>query len=87
VHGRGEDRANHYQHFIDAVRANDRKLAMADIKESLYSCELIHLANISHRIGRSLEFDPKTMSFENDNRANRMLIKEYMESFVVPDKV
>jgi len=83
----GEGRANHYQHFIDAIRANDQKLAMADIKEGFYSCALIHLANISYRIGRSLEFDPKTMRFVNDNEANHMLTKEYREPFVVPDKV
>jgi hypothetical protein len=52
-----------------------------------YSCALIHLANISYRLGRSLDFDPKSMKFVNDNEANAMLTKEYREPFVVPEKV
>ena len=84
---KGEGLGNHYQNFINAIRANDQKLAMADIKEGFYSCALIHLANISYRLGRSLEFDPETMKFKNDKEANSMLTREYREPFVVPDKV
>ncbi len=78
---------NHYAHFIDAIRANDQSLAMADIREGFYSCALIHLANISYRLGRSLDFDPESQSFINDREANAMLTKEYRKPFVVPDKV
>lgn len=78
---------NHYQSFINAIRENDQSLAMADIREGFYSTALVHLANISYRLGRSLEFDPDTMTFINDPEADRMLTREYREPFVVPDKV
>lgn len=78
---------NHYQNYINAIRENDQSLAKADIEEGFYSCALIHLGNISYRLGRSLDFDPKTMKFKNDDEANQMLTRDYREPFVVPDKV
>ena len=83
----GSGLGNHYQSFVDAIRANDQKLAKGDIEEGFYSCALIHLGNISYRLGRSLEFDPETMRFKNDEEANRMLTKEYRAPFVLPEKV
>lgn len=78
---------NHYHNYIKAIRANDQKLAKADIEEGFYSCALIHLGNISYRLGRTLEFDPETMKFKNDEQANQMLKREYRAPFVVPEKV
>ncbi len=83
----GEGLGNHYQDFIDAIRANDQKLAKGDIEEGFYSCALIHLGNISYRLGRTLEFDPQAMKFKNDEEANRMLTKEYRAPFVLPENV
>ena len=83
----GEGLDNHYQNYINAIRANDQKLAKADIQEGFYSCALIHLGNISYRLGRTLDFDPTTMKFKNDEAANQMLKREYRAPFVVPDKV
>lgn len=78
---------NHYQNYINAIRAKDQKLAKADIKEGFYSCALIHLGNISYRLGRTLEFNPETMKFKNDPEANQMLTREYRAPFIVPKKV
>jgi len=83
----GSGLGNHYQDYINAIRANDQKLAKGDIEEGFYSCALIHLGNISYRLGRTLDFDPKTMKFKNDEEANRMLTKEYRAPFVLPEKV
>jgi predicted dehydrogenase len=83
----GSGLGNHFQDFVNAIRAKDQKLAYGDIRDGFYSCALIHLANISYRLGRSLDFDPKSMKFVNDNEANAMLTKEYREPFVVPEKV
>jgi hypothetical protein len=41
----------------------------ANMDEAFYSCALIHLANISYRLGRSLEFDPETLTFPRDKEA------------------
>ena len=83
----GSGLGNHLQNFIDAIRANDPGLLTAPIDEGFYSCALIHLANISYRLGRSFDFDPQTMQAVNDPEANRMLTKDYRKPFVLPDKV
>jgi hypothetical protein len=73
--------------FIDAIRAGDRKLANADIRDGFYSCALVHLGNISYRLGRSLEFDPRKMKFVNAPDADAMLSRDYRAPFVVPENV
>ncbi len=83
----GSGIGNHFENFCKAIRAKDQSLAMADIEEGFYSCALIHLGNISYRVGRTLEFDPRSMKFINDEEANRMLTREYRAPFVVPDQV
>jgi hypothetical protein len=83
----GEGLGDHYQNFVDAIRANDKTINNAPIEEGFYSCALIHLANISYRLGRSLEFDPGTMRFKDDREADTMLTKDYRAPFVVPEKV
>lgn len=84
---KGSGLGDHYQDFINAVRANDQRLAKGDIREGFYSCALIHLANISYRLGRSLEFDPVKMKFVGDAEADALLTREYRAPFVLPDKV
>jgi len=85
---KGSGLANHYQAFIDAIRAGDRKLANADIHDGFYSCALMHLGNISYRLGRTLEFDPAKMKFINAPDADAMLTRpEYRKPFVFPEKI
>jgi len=80
------DRA-HYQHFIDAVRANDTSNLPGTVEDGHHSCSLIHMANTSYRLGRSLDFDPKQQRYVNDDEANRMLTRQYRRPFVVPEDV
>ncbi|MEM6628183.1 MAG: Gfo/Idh/MocA family oxidoreductase [Bacteroidota bacterium] len=83
----GEGIGNHYKDFCDAIRAGDQSIAKGDIEEGFYSCALIHLGNISYRLGRSLKFDPNTMKFVNDDEANAMLSRDYRAPYTIPDKV
>ena len=83
----GQGLGSHYAAFVQAIREHDQKLANAHISEGFYSCALIHLANISYRLGRSLEFDPVTMRFPHDEEANRLLTRQYRAPFIVPEKV
>ena len=80
----GEGLGNHFQDFVNAIQAGDQKLAKGDIREGFYSCALIHLANISYRLGRSLDFDPDAMKFINDAEADAMLTKEYRGPYQLP---
>jgi predicted dehydrogenase len=83
----GSGMADHYANFVDAIRANDQKLAKGDIRDGFYSCALMHLGNISYRLGRSLEFDPVKMKFINAPDADALLTRQYRKPFVVPDKI
>jgi len=83
----GSGLGDHYSDFVEAICANDQKLAKGDIREGFYSCALMHLGNISYRLGRSLEFDPVKMKFINAPDADEMLTRQYRKPFVVPDKV
>ena len=44
----------------------------APIEEGAISTTLVHLANISYRLGRSLQFDAASYSCVGDEEANRM---------------
>jgi hypothetical protein len=83
----GTGEGNHYQNFIDAIRANDPGKLTAPIEEGFYSCVLIHLANISYRLGRTLNIDVDKFQVINDNEANLMFSKEYRKPYVLPDNI
>ncbi len=80
----GQGLGNHYRNYIDAIRANDPNVLSTSIEEGFYSCALIHLGNISYRLGRTIHFDPEKQMVVGDDEANRMLTREYREPFVVP---
>lgn len=83
----GKGQADHYLNFIEAIRAGNPSLANGDISEGHYSAALVHLANISYRLGRSLRFDPKTERFVGDDEANKMLRREYRAPFTIPERL
>ncbi len=78
---------DHYQNFIDAVRSRNREILHAEIEEGAASTVLVHLANISYRLGRTLHFDAASYSVTGDPEANRMFTRNYRAPFVVPEKV
>ncbi|SPE23745.1 Oxidoreductase domain protein (fragment) [Candidatus Sulfopaludibacter sp. SbA3] len=78
---------NHWANFIDVVRSRKRSDLHAPIEEGAISTTLVHLANISYRLGRTLHFDAASYSCTGDAEANRMFRPEYHKPFVVPDKV
>ena len=78
---------SNWENFIKAVRSRKREDLNADIEEGHLSSALMHLANISYRVGRSIEFDPAKEQIVNDGNANEMLRRNYREPFVVPEKV
>lgn len=83
----GEDIGNNWANFIDAVRSRKQSDLNAPIEEGAISTTLVHLANISYRVGRSLAFDAATYSVKGDAEANRLFRREYRKPFVVPEKV
>ena len=83
--GRGGD---NWANFIQAVRSRKHSDLNAPMEEGVPSVMLIHLANISYRLGRTLNFDAATMTCKGDPEANRMFTRAaYRAPYVVPEKV
>ncbi len=83
----GTDLGNNWANFIDVVRSRKQADLFAPIDEGATSTTLVHLANISYRLGRSLHFDPVSYSCKGDTEADGMFRREYRKPFVVPEKV
>jgi len=77
----------HMENFIGAVRSRKEASLNCNIEEGHLSAALCHLANISYRTGRALNFDGKTESFGSDYQANQLLARDYRAGFVVPEQV
>jgi predicted dehydrogenase len=75
---------DHFANFINAVRSRRREDLTAEIEEGAISTTLVHLANISYKVGRTLHFDASTYSVKGDAEANRMFTRDYRAPFVVP---
>jgi predicted dehydrogenase len=82
----GEGTGSMSRNFIRAIRANDASILEGGIEKGHYSSSLIHLANISYRLGRSIRFDPEREQCIDDKQANAMLTRDYREPFVIPEK-
>lgn len=78
---------SHFANFFSAVRSRKREELNAEIEEGAVSCILMHLGNIAYRLGRTLNFDSKTMTCIGDAEANKMFTRAYRKPFVVPEKV
>jgi predicted dehydrogenase len=74
----------HFENFINAVRSGKRSDLNAEIEEGAISTTLIHLANISYRVGRTLNFDADSYTCKGDEEATAMFTREYRKPFVVP---
>ena len=85
-HGAGD----HFANFVDCVRTRNPENLAAPIEEGYLSATLVHLANASYRLGRTLNVDPKTGQVKGDDEANRLLRdgdRGYRAPFVVPEQV
>jgi len=87
-HGHGG--GDHFANFIDCVRSRKKEDLTAPVEEAHISCSLVHLANASYRLGRSLRFDPETEQVISDDEANALLREQergYRLPFVVAENV
>ena len=81
---------NHFANFIDCVRSRKKEDLTAPAEEGHISATLVHLANVSYRLGRTLNFDPATEQVIGDQEANRLLRDEdrgYRHGFTIPESV
>ena len=81
------DLAAHHQNFLDCIRGEQKQLN-ADVVAGHLSAGLVHLANISARVGRTLQFDPQAEQIVGDAEAAAMLRRKYREGhWAVPKGV
>jgi predicted dehydrogenase len=78
---------DHYANWIKAIKSRKTSDQNGPVETAHMASALAHLGNISYRLGRQLEFDPKTEKFKGDEQANAMLTRKYRAPFVVPEKV
>jgi predicted dehydrogenase len=78
---------DHYANFVKAVLARDPKLQNGTAVEGHHAAGMAHLANISYKLGRKMNFDPKTEKFINDKEGNAMLSRKYRAPYVMPEIV
>ena len=72
-----------WDRFFNTVRTRNMEGNPAPPQAGHPSCVLCHAGNIAYRLGRSLEFNPDTETFKDDE-ANRMVRRNYREGFDVP---
>ena len=75
------------ENFANGVRSRNYKDLSADVEIGVVSADLCHLANISYRLKKRLEFDGAKQEFKGDSAANKMLTRSYRAPYVVGDKV
>lgn len=88
VHGGSE--LAHFKNFIDCVVSRNQADLHAPIEEGHTSCALVHLANASYRLRRTLHFNPETQEVIGDEEAARLLRdgdRGYRAPFVIPEIV
>jgi predicted dehydrogenase len=76
----------HQANFIESIRT--RKRPNGDIEQGHYGACLVHLANMSLRLGKTqLIFDEATETCVGNDDANKMLKPQYREGFAIADQV
>lgn len=77
----------HFVNFIECMRSRNAANLHAPLEEGYLSTTLVHLANASYRLGRTIHFDPEKEMVINDPEATALLKGTYRAPFVVPEKV
>lgn len=76
----------HQPNFIDCIRS--RQQPNADIQQAHYSASLVHMANLSYRVGqKQLLFDGTAERFTNSPEANALLKPLYRKHYRIPEVV
>jgi len=78
---------DHYANFVDCVRSRRAQDIHSPIEEAHISTTLVHLANASYRLGRTLKFDATQEHVVNDDEANTLLRGTYRAPYIVPDQI
>jgi len=76
----------HISNFIDCMHS--RKLPNADVEEARRTDLLLHLSNLSARVGnQKLIYDPVKKNFTNSPEANKFLRRKDRDPWIIPERV
>ncbi len=81
------EKNEHFMNFIECVRSRKAENLHAPILEGHLSSTLVHLANASYRLGRTINFDPQSESVVGDSEATELLKGTYRAPYIVPENV
>jgi predicted dehydrogenase len=81
------DTKEHIENFLAAVRSRKHTDLSADVEIGAKSMELVHLANISYRVKRAIQYDYASMTIKNDPEAAKLLTRQYRAPYLITDKV
>jgi hypothetical protein len=86
AHAEGQPELDpHYDNFFACIRGDAKQLA-ADALAGHRAATICHLANISARVGRTLNFNSDNESIIGDEQATAMLRRHYREGhWAVPN--
>lgn len=73
----------HMENFLNACRTRNHKDLTADIEIGATSVILVHMANVSYRVGRVLHWNDAARNFGADAEANGLISREYRAPYVV----
>jgi hypothetical protein len=83
----GKSSGDHYANFTDCIRSRRAQDIHSPIEEAHISTTLVHLANASYRLGRTLRFDPAQETVIGDEEANGLLRGTYRSPYIVPEEI
>ncbi len=72
---------NHWANFFHCCR--ERIEPISDVTSHLRAIDICHLANISARFGRALQWDDATETIVGDDQANGLLARSYRKGFEI----
>lgn len=77
---------SHQIDFLESITQS--RVPAADIAEAHDSCSLVHLANVSLRVGRSLQLDTERGTIVGDKAASDLLSRAYREEgyWAIPER-
>ena len=79
-----DDTIPHMANFLKAVKSRNPADLNADVAVGVTSAALVHMANISYRVGRKLNFDSAAGKFIGDDEANAMSTRPvYRSPYIV----
>ena len=76
----------HRSNFLDCVRTRNKP--NADIEIGVTTNLLVHYGNMGVRVGgRRMVIDPQSQTIVGDDEVNKLVKREYRESFAIPEQV